>query len=603
MLCNKIINYFAYFRSDSFGECEPEVVKSKFTMSPVEGKVILNLIGKRKGRSVPYSSILQVCYDLDSKMLYIPNYKDFSSDRMEDLVKAVKYRIYKEFDYAPNGHYVYGSPFELLRVRTLDGFPHAKKIIVEHFSERLPIIEANLSKMPSTVSKLPEIFRERDNAWGGYIGDHVSDMISFVDEESGLVHQQSTPFILINTSHKRGATEKEWVVLNSYREHMRMMKLEDVDSSLYSIKRLLYMGWSIEEISTELFRAADSIIDLFGLIGKLSMIHDPQDKYYFTFIKSDDFPISLNDIWDRKSGCIDVKIQFPHLKVIDYDLKNSHVILESSFYFSEEVCKKIFRPNGSVFMAKYNDRFGSIDVKYGKAKERQMKKISGLISHKMGLKDRAKFNETDRAKGHWASCPLIFNVRKISEYGYATDFIKEMCNKFGIPFNDFEVVVGPIGSLFGRGVQGGFMDANIFRDNEMELPFHLVEDIYIKPPVIFVNSVESPSYPEQTEVLIHEYRHYIYCIMNQDYKIGYDISKGGIDGWSDYLSDLNEIEAHKSEIGFSLRLGKTPDEIIREKVGGEVTRDNYKFAVKFANIVNEVVEDIDSEEELNEELT
>jgi hypothetical protein len=178
-----------------------------------------------------------------------------------------------------------------------------------------------------------------------------------------------------------------------------------------------------------------------------------------------------------------------------------------------------------------------------------------------------------------------------------------MCRENRVPFNDFQVIVGPIEHLFGRGVQGGFMNVAVFEQNKMSIPFPITDDILISPPVIFVNSVENPSYPEQTEILIHEYRHYIYGIMNPDYKVGYSLPQGAdYNTWLKYLSDPNEVSAHKAEIKFELQLGKSFDEVIRDKVGGVITMENYPIAVKFASLVKEVMENIEIKEELNEEL-
>jgi hypothetical protein len=177
-----------------------------------------------------------------------------------------------------------------------------------------------------------------------------------------------------------------------------------------------------------------------------------------------------------------------------------------------------------------------------------------------------------------------------------------MCKDNGVPFVDFNVLVGPIESLFGVGVQGGFMDETLFKRNDIEIPCQITKDIRIYPPVIFVNAVQYSSYPEQTEVLIHEYRHFIYNIVNPNYKIGYSIPRGAdYKAWSRYLADPNERAAHKSEIRFELQLGKSVDEIIRKKVGGVITSDNYPIALKFSELVDEVAEELERKEE-DEEL-
>jgi hypothetical protein len=207
------------------------------------------------------------------------------------------------------------------------------------------------------------------------------------------------------------------------------------------------------------------------------------------------------------------------------------------------------------------------------------------------------------ASGASAVDPNIYNVRKISDYLYASDFIKKMCKKYGVNFVDFEVVVGPIERAFGAGVQGGYMDKELFTKNKWPIPKELTDGVFISPPIIFVNSVTSPSYANQTDTLIHEYRHYIYGIQNPNYQITYKSPKNSEDyeAWYQYLQDRNEQAAHKDQIKFELGLGKSYDEIIRDKVGGKITTENYPVALKFAELVQDAVKELEEENEEHEE--
>jgi len=615
-LKNKIISYFVV---PPFQKEGVRVVRSKFMIDPEEVKPMLaEKFKKAKEGVLPPGSILQVCFDVDSKMIYVPNAPEFTYGKYTEMLDAVKYRIAKDFgDFAIRPP-IAGNPFESLRVRSLESFVQAKKVISEYFMGEnydIPIIEANLSQMPYTVSCLPEKYANKTSIWGSYIGEEVADIITFKEGHT-ILHTQKTPFVLINTSNTRGATEKEWVVLDAYHEHSKVVERDcdsatesewmKEDSVLYAIKRLLYMGWSFEEVCADFLSTSDNIADLCRGIAGLMLA--PSEKtcfpYYISFAIDDDFPISLENIWDKKTGRIDTDKQFHYLKVIDYDLANSHVIIETPAYIPEQICKKVFDIKGSIFIAKYNPRSNTIDIKAGsksKGDKKQISKIGNLIGRELSREDDASviFSDSLRARGVWANSSLVFNVKRVSDYGYAKDFIKEMCTDNGVRFKDFDVVAGPIEQLFGKGVQGGFMDLPIFEQNEMSIPFQLTEDIFISPPVIFVNSVEYPSYPEQTEVLIHEYRHYIYGIMNPNYKLEYKLSKGmDYQAWCAYLTDPNEREAHTSEIKFELQLGKSFDEVIRNKVGGVITMGNYPIAVKFSELVREVMDNIEAEEEL-----
>jgi hypothetical protein len=172
-------------------------------------------------------------------------------------------------------------------------------------------------------------------------------------------------------------------------------------------------------------------------------------------------------------------------------------------------------------------------------------------------------------------------------------------------FQDFNVIVGPIERTFGPGTRGGFMDANSFAKSKIKAPFEIAKGIFITPPVIMVNSVEMPNYADQTETLIHEYSHYIFGLKNPNYKMGYGKPKGNVDyeHWYNYLTDANERVAHKEEIKFELGLGKSFDEIIRNKVGGKITTENYPIALKFKELVHEALEEMEEAEEENEKPT
>jgi len=621
-LRNKIINYFVVPPFQGEGV---RVIRSKFTINPKEAKVLLtDRFKKDKKTPLPPGDILQICFDVDSGIIYAPNASDFLRGQMDDLLDAVKYRITQDFGNFANRPVINSNPFSSLRVRYLGSFGYANKMVKEFLEidvHDIPIIEANLSIMPQTVACLPNKYTESPELWGSYISSNFVDEISFCNEDGKSIHRQKTPFILINTSHGRGATEKEWVVIDAFNEHCQVFNAKTAginraetpewsgeDSVIYAVKRLLYMGWTFEEISGDMLSRAENVVDLVkGIAGLMLAIDKETEPYYVTFKMGDNFPISLDEIWNKSTGKIDLDRQYSHLQIIDYDVSNSYVMLRTPAYIPSKTWEKIFNPNGSVFIAKYNHNFNTIDVKSGNKSmkdERQLQKIAGLVGCKLlpEDKDHLCYSSTPRAQGKWASSPLVFNVRKISDYGYATEFIKEMCTENRVPFYDFQVIVGPIEHLFGRGVQGGFMDATIFKKNKMSIPFKLIDDIYIEPPVIFVNTVESPSYPEHTEILIHEYRHYIYGIMNPTYKIGYTMPNGSdMEGWNKYLMDPNERDAHRAEIRFGLKLGRSFDEIIRGKVGGIVTQDNYPIAVKFSELVNEVMNNI--EEESNENIT
>ena len=649
---NKIFNYFVIPPLTSGGV--PRVFLSPVTMNAKVAKPLMaKQLKKQDGTVLPSGNLLHVCFDYDSGMIYIPNASDFSANQMEPLLKAAEVRITKDFGSFSSRLPIAGSPFSSLRVRSIESFSYAKEIIQKHYKGKifktLPVIEVNLGKMPTVLKSLPEEFRKNEEFLGSYISPSFANSITFVDEldnygrkikEPRVLLTQKTPFILINVAQNEKrkeptATEKEWVVLNGYRDY-----LYDADTSeeekyapdditkfadLYAIKRYLYLGWSFEEVSSYLLR---NVQNFGGLIKAIDLLMQAVDSlvqegykspasipYYITFkINPKMFPLKIESVIDKNTGQINSEIQYKNFLIIDYDMSSGYILIETPAFVSPDICRKVLKAESPPFICKYNSMINKIDIKSERnsvsdlQKNRvQLAKIKGIVRSDLDeeKKDEVVFRGGAQASGENVVNPNIFVVRKISDYHYAADFIKKMCEQNNVPFEDFDVVVGPIENKFGRGTMGGFIDEKLFRKNKWDIPFELEKDIYISPPVMMVNSVEIPSYAEQTETLIHEYRHYIFGLNNPNYEITYDRPKKRTDyeHWWKYLSDANERAAHKEEIKFELGLGKSYDEIIRNKVGGQITAENYPIALKFAELVKEALKELEEEGETDEKPT
>jgi len=650
---NKIVNYFVGMLSKGGGM--PRVFKSPVTMGADVASKLLNQQLKRNKKDLVNGDLLHVCFDVDSDMIYIPNASSFSKEIMTPLLQAAKIRISKEFGGYAGRPPIEGSPFSSIRVRSLKSFPYASKIIGEHYEGKvhtdIPVVEANMGRMPSTKKALPPIFHQK-GFMGGYVSPSLAKSVTFYNEVDVLgnklkvpemVLKQQTPFILINMERGSGkeheeptATEKEGVVLNGYRDYLYDTQAVDQEkyiaddissfADLYSIKRQLYLGWSLEEVSLIFSGTIKAFPELIMFIQRLMAASDSlvaegytnpaANPYYLTFkIDPKTFPIRLETIIDMETGRVDPFRQYEYFKAIDYDLKTGYIIIQTPIYIPPQLCEQILKAKTTPFIGKYNPVFHTIDSKgedtsYSKLKveKRQLAKIKALVGREVPeeWKDGLEYREGAEARGQWATDPNIFNVRKVSEYLYATDYIKEMCEQLGEPFVDFDVIIGPIERFMGRGSQGGFIDEAGFKKSKMEIPHKLMEGLYMTPPCILINSVSIPSYADQTETLIHEYRHYIYGKQNPNYEKGYGdmSSKEGdahLQEWDKYLSDPNERAAHITEIKYALALGKSVDEIIRDKVGGRITMENYPIAIKFEDLVRQAAEEMKIKEEQNEE--
>ena len=651
-LKNKIINYFVAMPIKS--GAMPRVFRAPVTMSSDVAYKLINRQMKRTHAEGISGSLLHVCFDADSNILYIPNASSFSAENMKPLLQAAQIRITKDFGGYASRPPIDGSPFSSLRVRSLSSFPYAKKVISDHYDgkvfKNIPVLEANLARMPQTHKMLPKIFMQK-GFMGGYVSPSFAQSISFIDEidNSGKKRSkplqlltQSAPFILINTSPGTGrekevpsATEKEGVVLNGYRDYLYDVQSSEQEkylaadvsefADLYAIKRQLYLGWSLEEVSLIFSGTVNSFPSLINFIDRLmaasnSLVvegykNPAEHPYYLTFkINPDKFPIKLSSLMDMQTGRMDPHKQLKNFNILEYDMDTGYILIETPIYVPPELCTKILGAIGNPFIGKYNPVMNTIDSKGHeqsyrtlKQEKRQLAKIKALVSRSVPeeKQDKLEYRTGPEARGQWATDPNIFNIRHVSDYLYAMDTIKKMCEELNEPFRDFDVIIGPIERFMGRGSQGGFIDEDGFKKQDLEIPYQLQKGLWMTPPSILINSVTMPSYADQTETLIHEYRHYIFGRQNPGYEKGYgDLNskkgKAYYEEWDKYLSDPNERSAHLSEIKYALALGKSIDEIIRDKVGGKITMDNYPIAIKMADLVREAVQQLEQEGEMNE---
>jgi len=656
-LKNKIINYYVGLPSEGGGNAR--VFRSPITINDRIARDLINKQLKTKKQPQLPSSfpLLHVCYDFDSSIIYLPNSHDFTRDQINILLSAAKLRITNDFGGYANRPPIEGSPFSSLRVRSINSFGFARKIISEHFKGKvfkdMPVLEVFLDRMPRTLKTLPPIFRDPQYL-GGYIGPKQLESVTFVDDidingnkrkESKTLLTQRTPFILINTSvteqrKEPSATEKEWVVIEGYRTYLydgdvvqkeEKYITEDLSSfaDLYAIKRQLYAGHPFEEVCTyllddakinnfgSLMKAADRLMTAAISLTKEGHKNPAEIPYYISFQIGKDFPYNITGLINDQ-GRIETESQHPYFILMDYDTKNSSVLIRTPIYIPPHICKNVLKAKDEPLITHYNPIINKIDVKgeprsYTAAlqERNQLGKIKSIVGNRLDEEKRKtlNFRVGDMARGRSSVDPTITTIRRISDYPMACDFIKKICKEYGVEFKDVDVVIGPMEQILGQGIQGGFMDAKLFRQNKMKIPYELVSGIWISPPVIMVNSVEHPSYAEQTDTLSHEYTHNIYSILHPEYSVSYNMGDKGdkpedeYKHWFKYFTDPSEIEAHKVNIRFELGLGKSYDEIIRNKVGGAITLENYPIALKFAQLVKEVMEQMEREEEVNEEPT
>lgn len=653
-LKNQIVNYFVV-PPYSIGKM-PRVFISPVTMNAEVGKTIIMEQLKKNKDFIPSKKILHVCFDLDSKQIYIPNAAEFQKDEMDMLLKAAQIKIAKDYGNYSNSRPIEGSPFSSIRVRSVSSFGYTLNAIKDSFKNKeftdLPVIEANLTRMPTTLRQLPSNYSRNDKFAGGYISDNFAKSITFYDEKeiSGKNRKekiqlltQKTPFILINISPiaEVSSTEKEWTVLSGYREFLhdqpKNESAEKFDSfaDLYAVKRFLYLGWPFEEICQTLLQDAKNFGELINGINALVSAADTfesekysnpsSNHYYLTFkIDTNTFPLKLDSMISEQ-GRFNPNRQIDNFRIIDFDPQSKFILIETPAFVSPTICQKILKSINKPLVTRYNPTINTIDVKSpeGTLKEyqfekKQIAKISALINHdirknkteeeKANIKYPA-FRDDARSRNVSLSNPEICQIRKLSEYYYATDQIKKFCEKNGVEFKDVEVVIGPIERIFGKGVQGGFMGAKQWSQNKLKIPHELEKGLFVTPPLISINSVNMPSYAAQTTTLIHEYCHNIYSITHPEHEHLYNKDphlreKDALKWWELYFDDPDERRAHIEEIKYELTSGKSADELIRDKVGGAINISNYKqsypIALKFRELIQEAIKELEQENEKNE---
>jgi hypothetical protein len=605
---------------------------------------------KEKFPELKIKHLLHVCFDVDSKRLYVINRDYFTDDSFNRIFEEIKQKIEKNFGRCSDEPIIYGSPFSSLRVRDLGGFEHIKKIVSEKLSnsdfKKIPVIEVNLNRMPSVDKVLPPRLKmySKDNPNGMFLGGYISPNelkgVHFYEEidiegrklpKPKKLLSQEAPFILINigSEPQPSAPEKEWYILNGYREYFRDESVfgednnkEHSDAFLFAIKRFLKLGWTFEEICDIFLKNVEDFFELVSSSNELMRIcysfrdegfNDPSETpYYVTFKVDEKFPIDINSM--IVNGKMSTDRQIPWFRIIDYNVNTKYVIIETPVYVREENWRKIFKTASIPFITRYNKNTNTIDVKSDDSSYTSLNK--GKLDKQKQLAKIKFFNETEAKKYEVIDLKSIvfrsdensrsakigdgtsFHLRSIYEYHDACQQLESLANKRKVQFEDLDVVVGPIERLFGQGTKGGFMDSDCFEKSDIKAPYEIAKGIFVSPPLIAIDSVDMPSPAEQASTLVHEYAHNLYSITNPEHESEYNKDPKLKDSDSDkywylYLTDADERQAHSEQVKFELKSGISIDEMIRNKVGGQVTKDNYNIAILFKDIIDSVIEEIE----------
>ena len=588
---NQIINYFIDIPRNQ----PPKVFKFPVTMGSEIASLIIN---EETGYKSNLNTMVHIAYDMDSKIIYAINSEKFSNDKYKIAIQSAKYHILKEYNQIRNVKPINGSPFSSLRVRKVSNFKYIKNLIEKQYDINfidLDVIEANLDKMPLTLKSLPDCFQNQ-NFYGGLIDESFSNEIKFTDEINILGNRKDnpsemltvkTPFILINIANSacKSCSEKEWAILNGYRDYLWKKNVIDqykIESFAFynAAKRFIYLGWTFEDICNVFLGFIDSL-KAFTKGAKLllkvkqSIKNTDQNISYYIAVKN----INKSIIDEIKQNEI--------FEIKHNDKDQNAYIFKTEIYLNNNTSKQIFNVKQLPLTIKYDSNLKQILL--SKNHKLWKKEISDIIS---AIKQNYNLSYDDFIETKYDS---KFQLRKINDYGWAKDCIIKLCKSNKSKFKNIDVLVGPIDEIFGCGTQGGFMGKKQFLESNIKMPYEIDKGIFLNPPLIMVNSKTIPSYADQTGVLIHEYSHKIFSEKNLFHVHKYNKNKelqrkNPLKYWDLYLNDEDEKLAHKEQIKFELMSGKSVDEIIRDKIGGAITKENYKTSYKIAIMFKKIID-------------
>lgn len=232
---NDFVNYYVFEPQTPGGM--PVVMESPLEMSSRVALEQINKQNKKNGKPHYEGSILHAKLDLASGRIYFPEAADLrllAKHEMKAMYDALQLTASAKYGSLPMSKPIAGDPASVIRIRSVDDFPASSKFIRAHLKEEslsnefvnLPVVEANLARMPLTRKQLPE-YESNRGYQGGLVSTSDADSVSFVvDERLGgadegrAVHIQKTPFILINTSSasKLSESDKERVVVLGYKD-------------------------------------------------------------------------------------------------------------------------------------------------------------------------------------------------------------------------------------------------------------------------------------------------------------------------------------------------------------------------------------------------
>ena len=606
----QLVHYYAIETED---KSKPKIFES---LIPMPSSIALQKINERLKREKkrPYGGqILRVTYDLVGRQYYLPELDRISrvmdGSRISAMYDATKIQIerdYGDISYPSANQPIPAEPSSTFRVKKISHFPDSWAFIKKAFStakvKDLPVIEANLSIMPTTLASIKPTISGRK---GAYISPRSYSSVAFMiknkDNTETMIYNQSTPFILIDISPqlKTSFPDRESTLLSAIKESLEDEFGEEkvgamTGSQFYAIEIMMYQGWSVEEIcrymisanNTEsaaeaLTKGAHILLAAEGI--QKSGFKNPAEKpYYYSFNYGARFPLKL-----AKTGLFEI---------LNLDGNSNWVTIRSRIFLSDDVLRIHFDANGEVVRGHTDPKSTTFYVNRDVTK---LKTESPSCYWSVINVARSDTKNKDLNFKVATESENLFQRKVVSMYPQAEEKLMKTCKRLNTTFEDIEIIVGPWQSTHLE-LTAGFISREIIEKKGLKIPVEIIKGMYVYPPLIVIDTQDTPNVPDRTNFIIHEYQHYINLKTGA---VPVDVSynsaeiKGNTERFiKDYLGDKNEQLAYISQAKDHLASGMSRDDVVNFFVPKGLTNlEQVALAAKYYEFVDIAWKELEAE--------
>lgn len=602
-----------YYALETENKSKPIIFESLFPMPSSVAILKINEKLKREKKHPFYGQILRVTYDLLGRQYYLPEIGDISKvddgSKISAMFSAVKIQIEKDYgdiSYPSANAPIPAEPSTTFRVKKISNFPNSWSFIKRAFAnlevQDIPVIEANLSIMPTTLARIRHLVEDQK---GTYIGPRTCSSLPFMirraDNSESMIYNQSTPFILIDISPERKTTfpDREQIILSAFKESLDdltegKMVGDMTEAQFYSIEIMMYMGWSLEQIcdsmiSSENTNSAREALSkgshiLLAAEGiERSGFKNPAERpYYYSFEYGKDFPLNLH-----KTKLFDI---------LNLDTENNWVTMRSHIFLSDEILHKTFNALGKIVRGQADPKKTTF---YINKDPNELRKTSPTCYWSVINFARSDSKNEDILFKVFTETEQAFERKTVSMYPQAEETLIKTCKRMKTTFDDIEIIAGPWQATQLQ-LTAGFISREIIEKKKLPIPVELIPGIKVYPPFIAIDTMEHPNVPDRTNFIIHEYQHYLNLKTGRvGVDVSYDTEKVREDTElfiRDYLGDKNEEWAHIAQAKSLLATGMSKDDLLNFFVPNGLTDiQQVALAAKYYEFIEKAYQELEAE--------